>query len=395
MPTELDDLDLEMLRKRALDRYRADAITADNAPQPNLGMKIANGLLDLGAGLNRDSNRSAEILSGAAKGSLEAAPMAGDNQARYLASIKDKQTQARQMALDDIAPIKSIQAMIDQKQEKAKAERQRIQDLAMKGYKVGVADDMPSMIPGGLAEMEINDKRAQARQRDAMAKYYDLGKGGGGKGAANSDKLAKSIRDDLDPNKARGGNLAKSQAMINSADRVDALFQQFPDYNIPKGQSVELAAAIAGLVNGGSAQSQHQIDSMTPSSMKGDAQALAGWITNDPTGLDQKQFMKMMHETALRERDVAAAQVKQAQIQRLAAHKTLATSDPETYAAMLSSYGIDPEEIVAGKYAPKPKAAHGAPAGPAAHPQDSEAVAWAKANPGAKQSAAILKANGL
>lgn len=167
------------------------------------------------------------------------------------------------------------------------------------------------------------------------------------------EKLIQSFKDDLDPNKARAGNLAKSQAMVNAADRVNALFTQFPDYNIPANQSAELSGAIAGLINGGSAQSQHQIDTMTPSSMRGDANKIASWITNQPLGQEQQDFMRMMHQTAMRERITAENQVKTAQVQRLPAHDRLKQIDSDTYNNLLQSFDIDPNQIVKGRYQPK------------------------------------------
>lgn len=209
-----------------------------------------------------------------------------------------------------------------------------------------------------------------------------------------NEKRITALKDDLDPNKARGGNLAKSQSMLNSAERVNGLFQQFPDGNIPKGQTNELAAAVAGLINGGSAQSQHQIDSLTPSSMRGDAQAIASWLTNQPLGQEQQAFMKQMKETVDREGEIATDQVRRAQIQRLAAHKNLEKADPQTYRAVLQSYGITPDMIdEKGQYkkAEKKTAAPSAPP----HPADDAMLKWAQENPKAPGAADVLKANGL
>lgn len=210
------------------------------------------------------------------------------------------------------------------------------------------------------------------------------------KGSEKTEKRITALKDDLDPNKARGGNLAKSQAMINSADRVDGLFRQFPDYNIPAAQTSELAAAVAGLINGGSAQSQHQIDQLTPSSMKGDTNKIVAWLTNDPKGQGQQQFMKMMHETAIREREIAQNQVKAAQVARLSAHSKLAKEAPEDYKNILQAYDIDPADIKNGRYVPKPSE-HSVPMSP----EDRQAIEWAKSNPNDPRSAKILQAHGM
>lgn len=165
-------------------------------------------------------------------------------------------------------------------------------------------------------------------------------------------KLTDNLKNDLDPNKARGGNLAKSQAMINSAERVEGLLSQFPDGNVPTAQTHELASAVAGLVSGGGngPQSQQQINAIVPHSMRGDAQRIAAWITNEPLGQQQQKFMKLLGETAAREKNIALNQVRQAQVQRVSAYDKLKNSDPNTYNSILHSYGIDPEEIQNGKY---------------------------------------------
>lgn len=214
------------------------------------------------------------------------------------------------------------------------------------------------------------------------------------KGESVGNKDWSKFSDAMDPNKARGGNLAKSQAMINASDRVDALFRQFPDNNIPKAQTTELTTAVAAMVNGGSAQSQHQIDSMVPSSARGSAQDIASWITNEPTGRQQQAFMKMLRETSSRERDVATSQVRQAQAGRLQQFDYLNKNNPQKYRGILQGYGFDPNDIDdSGKYAPKAKATGAgllnAPA--VAHPQADAALKWAKENPNDPDAQLIMK----
>lgn len=210
-------------------------------------------------------------------------------------------------------------------------------------------------------------------------------------GVGNDDKDAKWLSEDLDPNKARAGNLAKSQAMVNSADRVDALFRQFPDYNIPKAQTMELATSIAALVSGGTPQSQHQIDALVANSGVGSLQDFASWITNNPHGRQQIEAMKLMHDTALRERGVAQDQVKSAQIQRLAAHSGFASRNPQSYQSILNSYGIDQSQIKDGRYAKQPENHN------AITDEDKQMIAWAKlpANANDPTAQGILKSHGL
>lgn len=175
--------------------------------------------------------------------------------------------------------------------------------------------------------------------------------------ARETNKEVKALKDDLDPNKARGGNLAKSQAMINSADRVQTLFSQFPDGNIPAAQTHELASAVASLVSGGSSpQSQQQINSIVPSSARGNAEAMISWLTNEPRGQQQQKFMQLLQHTAEREKALAQRQVKIAQIQRLSAYENLKQKNPKIYNGILSAYGISPDEIdESGRYRELPQ----------------------------------------
>lgn len=156
------------------------------------------------------------------------------------------------------------------------------------------------------------------------------------------DKQIRALQDSLDPNKPRGGNLGKSQAMYNSAERIEGLFNQFPDGNVPKSQTVELATAVAGLISGGgSPQSQKQIEELVPQSMQGKFEDIASWVTNEPRGLKQQKFMKLLQHTANREKNIALNQIRKAQVQRLAAFKDFSKKYPEDYQQVVQSFGID------------------------------------------------------
>lgn len=201
-------------------------------------------------------------------------------------------------------------------------------------------------------QTESSLKEAQTKNYIAEAKKNEALAAAGGSAGGNPVKRLTELEKNINPNKMRSGNLGKSQAMINAADRIDGLFKQFPDYNIPKAQTMELATATAAMVNGGSAQSQHQIDSIVPSSLKGDAQGIASWLSNDPKGNGQQEFMHLMHETAKRERAVAENQVKSAQVAAASSYADL--KDNPRFKQIMKAYRIDPDtEIDANwQYAP-------------------------------------------
>lgn len=132
---------------------------------------------------------------------------------------------------------------------------------------------------------------------------------------------------EIDPTAARAGNLAKVDATYKASQRVDALFKQFPDYNIPRTQTSELATAGAALVNSGSAQSQEAIRNNTPESLRGDWNKTVGWLMNNPQGLEQQALMKSLHESALREKDVALQQINDSLDLKDSKHSNLFSSE--------------------------------------------------------------------
>lgn len=201
-----------------------------------------------------------------------------------------------------------------------------------------------------LANQSTRAKTGEANAKTAET-YAQIGKIKTETGEV-MNKYVTALKDDLDPNKARGGNLAKSQAVVNATDRLNAMFKQFPDYNIPKAQQTELVSAFGAILNGGSAPLQSQIEELVPQSARGSASEMAAWVTNDPLGQNQQKFMQLLHESVNRERDVAENQVRTAQVQRLAGNQFLRERDPETYWSVLHGYGIEPENIKDGKYVP-------------------------------------------
>lgn len=236
------------------------------------------------------------------------------------------------------------------------------------------------------------------------------------------------LADDLDPNKARGGNLAQLQKTINAADRIHTIFDQFPDGNIPKAQTTELATAVAGLISGGSPQSQQQIHEIVPASSSGSIEDLMSWYSNNPRGRQQQEFVKVLRESSEREQKTAMRQKMQAQRARLVKYPDLKSLDPDRWAKSLDAYGVTEQDEEPSQAAASPagtaqpiaaappqgglvKPNHGligglldkvgsvfstpAQAQAAAHPQDNAALQWAKANPKDPRAITILKANGL
>lgn len=156
----------------------------------------------------------------------------------------------------------------------------------------------------------------------------------------------KDLKEDLNPFKARGGNLARYEQKLGAAESVLQLSKQFPDLNkMPKPQQVEYATAVAALISGGSPQSISQIEEMVPKSARGDANAMASYILNLPKGTEQGAFMKLLQDTALREGALADAQKKDAQVSLLGTHTNVARMNPNAFWQAAGQFGISQEDV--------------------------------------------------
>lgn len=174
------------------------------------------------------------------------------------------------------------------------------------------------------------------------------------------DKNFLAFQNDLDPNKARGGNLAASQKVVNASQRLDALFKQFPDGNIPEAQTTELATGAAALISGGSPQSQQQINHIVPQSAIGNMESLKAWFDNEPMGKNQQAFIQLLKESVGREGALAQKQVHDAQAQRIPGYQNLYNQDPAKYKGMLKARGFQDSEIGPnGEYVPAGQAPAG------------------------------------
>ncbi len=192
------------------------------------------------------------------------------------------------------------------------------------------------------------EKIAAARLQEAKNYHDVLAAGKEQKSTAaqakEDEKTGGTLLKSLDPNGARTGNFGKAGYQLMAADRADAILKQFPDGNVPKSQTQELATAAAALISGGSIQSQHQLNAIVPQSLWGDANALAGWLNNEPKGLQQQAFIKNLADSIKREREVAKQQVDDIRISRLGASAEFAKRNPDKFSRILKSSGLDPKK---------------------------------------------------
>lgn len=212
-----------------------------------------------------------------------------------------------------------------------------------------------------------------------------------------SDDLVIKMQKDLDPNQARGGNLAKNQAQMDQADRLKALYTESNGdiRNLDSRQIEELAIGMNKMLSGSSQGSSSQVEALVPKTARGNASKLKEWLLNDPQGTNQIEFVKRMAETVERERQVAGNQIKNAQVQRLSAYNKLKKADPERYKQVLNAYGIDDSDIdETGHYMPAKAQGQGpmAKAGPVRmkDPQGNIRLVPAEQVAAAKQAGGVV-----
>lgn len=271
------------------------------------------------------------------------ASKAGGNGATAGQAVLDQQKAQRDQKLSDF----DSQAENDPSSPQSKAAQQMAQATGFKGDVSKLTAAKYKQFSPLLSKMmetkqRSADRQALLGQRDEIAKQR-------GEDRANklNDDLVMKMQGDMDPNKARGGNLAKNQAQIDQADRLKGLYTESGGdlRNLDSRQMEELAIGMNKMLSGSSGGSTSQVEALLPHSIRGDSQKLKEWLLNDPKGADQQKFVARMAETVEREREIAQKQVRHAQAQRLSAYSKLKQSDPERYKQVLNAYGIDDSDI--------------------------------------------------
>lgn len=168
---------------------------------------------------------------------------------------------------------------------------------------------------------------------------------------ANEDRKDKKVADKLvkfsealDPNKARGGQLALSQQRYNQAENLQGLVNKSAaGMNLDQRETEDFALGLAKMLSGSGASSRAQVEALVPKTMHGDYKKITEWLTNDPKGLEQQQFVKRMYSTVQREKQIANQQIKDGQMQRIAGFEADPDLSKDQLQDVMYSYGIAPE----------------------------------------------------
>jgi len=158
------------------------------------------------------------------------------------------------------------------------------------------------------------------------------------------NKLAKEMKNDMDPDKGRAGNFGTISGKVQNSEYLQGLIGSFKDGNLPPAQMEELALGLSNMLSKGGGTSRAQVEALVPHTIIGDASQFKNWLLNEPGGANQQKFVEMMSHTIQRERDIANNQLNTIRKQRLPIYEKLKKQDPQLYNSILKPYGIDQSE---------------------------------------------------
>jgi hypothetical protein len=361
-----------------LEQQKVQKFKAEATKQPQAVQQAPVGQVDIGqskglAGQQIPQNATAKDLSAFPQSVQQMqddtlmahqAPQAMDRPAPYAAGM---QRTAEQM---NIEGNKDVAGMIDRKRGGEAGEAYQPGQTAS-SYLAGQAADQGTITPAAeaigtasLSEYKLQttdeEKRRVEEQRrgeeENRVRHEKAMEGlegarlnatvGQKKDQRTADRKSK-LSKDLDPSGLTRGPMSISKQVIDRADRLrglDESVKAFQDGNADSRQIEELAIGMNSLLAGANTGAMQQVQALVPKTAVGNAAKLAEWLTNNPTGTKQRAFVERMMNTVRRERQVAENQVQKTRYQRIAQYQDVKDADPEGYAEVLRSWGVEPSD---------------------------------------------------
>lgn len=164
----------------------------------------------------------------------------------------------------------------------------------------------------------------------------------------NDVKTAQNLDKALDPSYYRAGAFGDSKKVFDRGERLESMIDYANAYQ--KGgadsrQIVELATGFQSQLTGGNGRGNYQqVQDLIPHTMVGDVNKMAEWLTNNPRGARQQEFVDRMMQSVHRENATVQAQMERTKFQRLATFDDFAKRNPEQFEDMLRSNGVDPQK---------------------------------------------------
>lgn len=162
-------------------------------------------------------------------------------------------------------------------------------------------------------------------------------------------KYNKAMGEDLDPSRARSGNLGKLQQVISDTRALEALTSNYSNLDkIPAVQYAEMASALDRLVSRGNPTIE-RFRHMMPSNLALSGAGMMQWVQSKPQGANQGAFIKSILNTANSERKVAQDQILEAQVKKAnSTHRKLKEMSPEDfYQTLATATGLSQDELMA------------------------------------------------
>lgn len=112
--------------------------------------------------------------------------------------------------------------------------------------------------------------------------------------------------------KAAGAANQAVKSKLFAANRLDQLLEQYPDGNLPKIPTRELATGVAAMLSAGSGSQTavSAINEIEPHSVVGNINDAISWLTNNPTGRGQQKFIEQFATTIRNEKKTAENQLR-------------------------------------------------------------------------------------
>ena len=243
---------------------------------------------------------------------------------------KDKLLPSRMGANAQVTGMEG-QERIDSAVNKALADR-------MKGHFVVAQDDLKNPNLKNYKVGELAPERLKNPEKTEADK---------GREEKRLDDRVTTMGKDLDPSAFRAGAFGVSKQVFDRSERLESLLGAVD--SMQKGdadsrQIEELAIGMNSMLSGSNSGAQETIKGLVPKTVYGDSRKLQEWLTNNPTGTGQKEFVKRMRGTIEREAQTAQDQIKRTRYQRLAKWDDVRTKDPERWDSVARSFDVDPGE---------------------------------------------------
>lgn len=275
-----------------------------------------------------------------------------------------------------------------------------VKDFEAKQAQAAKSADLAEKLKERQDEYKYKGKELETIQgmksADLQQKYAQLASDKEAARDAKTDKERGVAEEKLwkDAESFRGNSGAQQASKdILSAEKALKLVQD-KDPNSLTTQDLRLLADEMGKIATGGVPGEHGVQGLLPNNLATKYAEMKNFLMSNPTDANAGEYIKKNMDYLKQMQDTAKNTVAQFRLNVGKGKKSKVS--PEAWQDYLDTYGLND---LANPKAARSSSAGGAGPAPqaspiAAHPQDNEAVQWAKANPQNPKSALILRANG-